>query len=79
MHFNHALRIFFCYVNLGLREEAVKFYKERFKVRDDKATLEKLVIAIFDWKQTKTKTEEVTYATFENSLETSAPGSTSRR
>ena len=62
-----------------LTDDAQKFANERFKVRADYGTLERIALAIYDWKAIKIKTENETFFNFEKSLATSTAGSTSKR
>ena len=71
----HLLRIFFCYLHLGYRDQAAYFTENRAKCSDDEATLEEVMLALYDWRQSKIKAENETFVAFEETLALSTPGS----
>merc|ERR1712062_437646 len=78
-YYGHLLRIFFCYLHLGKRDEAADFTENRHFCSDDEATLEEVMLALYDWRQSKIKAETETFVAFEETLANSIPGSYSER
>ena len=74
-YYGHLLRIFFCYLHLGKRDEAADFTENRHFCSDDEATLEEVMLALYDWRQSKIKAETETFVAFEETLANSIPGS----
>ena len=74
-YYGHLLRIFFCYLHLGKRDQAADFTENRHFCSDDEATLEEVMLALYDWRQSKIKAETETFVAFEETLANSIPGS----
>ena len=80
-HHEHLLRIFFCYLHLGYRDDAEIFSENRAKCEGsgDEAMFEKIMLALYDWKEAAKRAENVSFPVFEESLAMSKPGSYAER